>query len=151
GAAVPGAKLVATSPTLTTGIAVTSDDSGRFVFEALPVGVYTITVSRDGFQTVRQYNVEVKLGSQVDYNPKLAVGQISQVIEVAEAAISIDTTSSRTATNITAAQFDALPKGRSFNTLLQMAPGVRQESKNGTAGVGAIQVDGASGSENSFV
>ncbi|MCX6633289.1 MAG: TonB-dependent receptor, partial [Candidatus Solibacter sp.] len=55
------------------------------------------------------------------------------------------------ATNITARQFDDLPKGRSFNTLLQIAPGVRQETKNGNSGVAGYQVDGASGSENSFV
>lgn len=32
-----------------------------------------------------------------------------------------------------------------------MAPGVRQENKNGNAGVGGFQVDGASGSENAFL
>ena len=44
-----------------------------------------------------------------------------------------------------------LPRGRTFNTLLQLAPGVRPEPKAGSAGVGGYQVDGASGSENVFV
>ena len=151
GASVSAAKIVATSPRIPTGLTTTSDGYGRYVIEAVPIGTYQITVAKEGFSTIKQNNVVVNLGSQVDYNPKLVVGQLSQVVEVSESAISLDTTSSRTATNITASQFDNLPKGRSFNTLLQMAPGVRQETKNGNAGVGGYQVDGASGSENSFV
>jgi hypothetical protein len=151
GAGVPGAKLTASSSTLPTPLVATANDSGDYIFELVPIGVYTITVEKAGFRTARQQNVQVKLGSQVDYNPKLEVGQLSEVIEVSASVLSLDTTSSRTATNITEAQFDALPKSRSFNSMLQMAPGVRQEVKNGNAGVGGIQVDGASGSENSFV
>ncbi len=47
--------------------------------------------------------------------------------------------------------FEQLPRGRTFNTLLQVAPGVRAESKSGSAGVGGYQFDGASGSENVFI
>ncbi|MBI3684247.1 MAG: TonB-dependent receptor [Acidobacteria bacterium] len=151
GAVVPGAKLTATSPTLPSPLEATSDSSGRYRFEAAPIGTYTITVSKEGFATLKQFNTVVKLGSQVDYNPKLAVGQITQIVEVAEASVSLDTTSSAAATNITAQVFDNLPKSRTFNSLLPMAPGVRLEVKNGNAGVGGYQVDGASGSENSFV
>ena len=59
--------------------------------------------------------------------------------------------SSRTATVITSEVIQDLPRGRTFNTLLQLAPGVRPEPKAGSAGVGGYQVDGASGSENVFV
>ncbi|MBI3207809.1 MAG: TonB-dependent receptor [Candidatus Solibacter usitatus] len=148
---MPGAKLTATSPNLPGVLNANSDGTGRYLFEAVPIGVYTITVTKQGFATVRQLNLEVKLGSQVDYNPRLEVGQLSQVVEVADSSVSLDMTNSRTATNISASQFDNLPKGRTFNTLLQIAPGVRLETKNGNAGVGGYQVDGASGSENSFV
>ena len=73
------------------------------------------------------------------------------MIEVTDSAVSLDVTSSKTATHITAETFNALPKGRNFHTLLAMAPGVRMETKNGSAGVGGFQVDGASGSENAFL
>lgn len=151
GGVIPGVKLTATSPTSPSALVATTDDNGRFVFEVVPIGVYTITVTKDGFATLKQHNLEVKLGANVDYNPKLEIGQLTQVVEVAEAAASIDVSSSRTATNISSRQFDELPKGRSFNSLLQIAPGVRMEVKNGDSGVGGYQVDGASGSENSFV
>ena len=63
----------------------------------------------------------------------------------------LDVASARTATTITSKMIEQLPRGRTFNTLLQMAPGVRAEGKSGTAGVGGYQFDGTSGSENVFV
>jgi len=151
GGVVPGVKLSAVSDILPIPITTLSDDSGRFNFEALPVGTYAVTATKEGFQTLKTANVAVRLGGQVDLNIKLTVGQLASTVEVTEASVSLDVTSSRTATNITAAQLDRLPAGRSFNTLLQVAPGVRREVKNGSAGVGGYQVDGASGAENSFV
>ena len=48
-----------------------------------------------------------------------------------------------------------MPKGRDFATILRLAPGAQQETKAGnctgnSAGC-AIQIDGASGSENRFI
>lgn len=151
GGVVPGVKVSATSESQAIPVVVTSDDSGRFVFEALVPGTYAVTASKEGFQTVKTANVGVRLGSQTDLNIRLSVGQLAQTVEVSEAAVSLDVTSSRTATNITVKEIDKLPTGRSFNSLLQLAPGVRQENKNGNSGVAGYQVDGASAAENSFV
>ena len=151
GASIPGAKLQATSPGLPREISTVSDGSGNFVFPSLPPGVYTITVSKTGFSTLRQENVQVSLGSRVTLSPKLAVGSVTQTVEVADTAVSLDVTSSRTATNITSEVASTLPRSRNFNSLLQLAPGVRLEAKSGNAGVGGVSVDGASGSENVFV
>jgi hypothetical protein len=151
GAVIPEAKISVAGPNLPRGLESTSDGNGDFTVFNVPVGVYSVTVTKTGFNTVRQENVNVTLGSQVNFNPKMTVGQVSQVVEVQDSAISLDTTSARTSTNITQSQFDTIAKGRSFNSILQMAPGVRSEVKNGATGVGGIQVDGASGSENSYV
>ncbi|MEO8125713.1 MAG: TonB-dependent receptor [Bryobacteraceae bacterium] len=151
GASVPDAKIVATSPVSPRGIESTSDSNGNYTLFNVPIGVYTVSVTKTGFSTVKQANINVSLGSQVNYNPKLTVGQVSQVVEVSDSAVSLDTTSSRTSTNISAKQFDGVAKGRTFNSILAMAPGVRTEIKNGGVGVGGIQVDGSSGSENAFI
>ncbi len=151
GASVPEAKIVATSPVSPRGIESTTDSSGNYTLFNVPIGVYTVSVSKTGFSTIRQANINVSLGSQVNYNPKLTVGQLTQVVEVSDSSVSLDTTSSRTSTNISAAQFEGIAKGRTFNSILAMAPGVRTEFKSGNAGVGGIQVDGSSGSENAFI
>jgi hypothetical protein len=150
GAAIPGATVTAESKTLPKPLTAVSDSQGRFRFFNVPIGTYTLTVGLTGFSTHKQ-TVEVKLGSQITVNSKLAVGQVTEVIEVTGTTLSIDPSSSRVGTNITGDQIDNLAKpGRGFNSLLGMAPGVFLEPKGGNAGVGGVQVGGSSGSENGF-
>ena len=151
GAVLPGANVKASSPGLPRDIETVSDGAGTFTFPGLTPGVYAITISKVGFTTSKLQNVQVLLGSKISLSPKLSVGSVSQTIEVTETSISLDVTSSRTSTNITSEVVSQLPRSRNFNSLLQLAPGVRLEAKSGTAGVGGVSVDGASGSENVFV
>ncbi len=151
GAAVAAAKLELTSATLPRPLQTTADAQGKFFFQRVPSGTYSLSVSKEGFSRFTQRSLEVRLGSAIVITASLKVGAVSEVVEVTESAVSLDPTSAQTSTNITAASFDALPKGRNFHTLLAMAPGVRAEVKNGSAGVGGFQVDGASGSENAFL
>jgi len=150
GAAIPGATVTAESKTVPQPLHAVTDAQGRFRFFNVPVGTYVMTVGLTGFSTHKQ-TVEVKLGSQLTANAKLSVGQVTEIIEVTGTTLSIDPTSSRSATNITSDQIENLAKvGRGFNSLLAMAPGVFLEPKNGSAGVGGVQVGGSSGSENGF-
>ena len=151
GAVIAGATVTAESPTLPQGLQTTTDAAGNYVLERVPIGTYTVTVASAGFANVRKQNVVVRLGSEVKVDARLKIGDIAQTVEVTAAAITVDPTKSSTSTNITDTQFDNLSHGRSFNSILTMAPGVRTEVKGGNAGVGGIQVDGASGSENVFV
>ena len=151
GAVIPDAQVELSSPTLPRGLQVATDSQGRFLFPRVPTGVYSLSVSKQGFSKYVQRNIEVKLGSALLLNANLTVGQVAEVVEVTAEAVQLDVTSSATSTNITSQVFDNLPKGRNFHTLFAMAPGVRFEPKNGNAGVGGFQVDGASGSENAFL
>ena len=81
---------------------------------------------------------------------RMSLGSVADSIDVNEPLPPSDMASSQTATQINADAFEALARGRSFHTVLMMAPGVRQEAKAGSTGVGGISVDGASGSENSY-
>lgn len=150
GAAIPGATVTAESKTLPKPMQAITDSQGRFRFLNVPIGTYVMTVGLTGFSTHKQ-TIEVNLGSQITAHAKLGVGQVTEVIEVTGTALSIDPTSSRSGTNITSDQIENLAKvGRGFNSVLAMAPGVFLEPKNGNAGVGGVQVGGASGSENGF-
>ncbi len=151
GAVITDAQIVATSPSSPKALETMSDTNGNYTLFNVPLGVYTVSVSKAGFATVRQQNVNVTLGAQVNYNPKMSVGQVTQVVEVTDSVVSLDTTSSRVSTNISSSQFEGLAKGRNFNSILALAPGVRNEVKSGSQGVGGIQVDGSSGGENAFL
>ena len=151
GAAIPGVQLILSGPRVPKGLTTTSGGDGTYFFGAVPIGVYSLTVSHTGFATLKQDGIQVQLGSKITINPSLKVGQVSENVEVTDAAVSLDITSSRTSTNITQTQFENLSKGRTFQSLLTLAPGARFEPKSSNAGVGGISIDGASGIENIYV
>lgn len=57
-----------------------------------------------------------------------------------------DKPASQLNTNITTRKIESIPSGTNFTSLLRVSPGARPEPKSG-----GFQVDGASGSENTFV
>ena len=150
GAAVPGAYVSAITDILPRGLATTTDDRGWYSFQALPVGQYAIHVIAPGFHALRFPSLNVRIGEQVIFNARLSLGSITESVEVTDAPHALDTASSQTVTTITADAFTGVARGRGFHTILMMAPGVRQEIKAGTVGVGGVSIDGASGSENTY-
>src|SRR5215212_1191045 len=127
---------------------VTTDDSGFARILQVPPGFYTITISAAaGFAETTVTNVEVTLGITTPVNVTLKAGGVKETVTVtASDAAAIDPTSNKIQTNITAQTAELLPKGTNFTSLLQIAPAVRNEPLSG-----GFQVDGASGSENTFI
>jgi hypothetical protein len=165
GAAIPGAEVTATSPSLVRTQTATTDSQGNYVFSTLPVGVYTITVTQKGFSTTRKEDINLQLGKQLRVDFEMPVGGVAESVTVTSTGEAIDVTSSKTATNITERFIENTPKGRGFNSILTAAPGVLYDTRAGSAaggatgtsgnnpggGVGGYSVNGASGSENAFV
>lgn len=151
GAAVPGAQVTASSPALVRSLNTTSDSIGNYTFAKVPAGVYTITVTQNGFKTTKREDIAVVLGSTATVDVALTTGNVSESVTITAGSELIDLTSSKASTNITPEFIDRTPKGRNFHSLLVVAPGVRPEPKAGSFGVGGFQINGASGSENTFV
>lgn len=122
-----------------------TDQTGHYNFGAVPPGTYTVAITQPGFRVFKIDAVSVAVGRNSRVDAKLEVGAVTETISVSGEAVQIDTASAVVSTAVTADIYDKLPKGRSFDTLLLMAPGTRPETKGG-----GVQVDGASGSENTF-
>jgi hypothetical protein len=155
GAVVPGVEVTiqsresAVGGTGTTGFrrTVTADSSGFFRVQQIPPGFYTVTTATAaGFGTATVNNVEVVLGRATPVRIALTAGGQNVVVDVTADALAIDPTDSKIQTNITARTAELLPKGVGFTSLLTVAPGVRNEPLSG-----GFQIDGASGSENTFI
>jgi hypothetical protein len=166
GAAVAGAQVTISGPSLVRTLEATTGDDGSYLFGRVPVGAYTVSVAQSGFKSTKKDSVQVQLGTEARVDFKLEVGNVSEVVTVSSGADElIDLTSSKTATNITERFIENTPKGRSFNTILQTAPGVIFDVRAGSSpggatgtsgnnpggGTGGYSVNGASGSENAFV
>jgi hypothetical protein len=127
---------------------VTTDEGGFARILQVPPGFYTVSVSAaSGFAATTVTDVEVTLGRTTPVNVDLRVGGVTETVTVtATDSPAIDPTSNRIQTNITAQAVELLPKGTNFTSLLQVAPAVRNEPLSG-----GFQIDGASGSENTFI
>lgn len=146
GAPVPGSVVEARGPALIGVATSVSDDSGTYRFPALPPGRYEVTANLAGFAPARVGDIAVALGKnlRVDLTVKVAT-QAEEVTVVGEAPV-IDTRSSASFKNLSREFFDAIPKGRDFTSIVNLAPGANFEEK-----AGGIAVDGASGAENSYI
>jgi hypothetical protein len=148
GAVVPNATVTAKSSGSTAGFngTVTTNEDGYFQFPKVPIGTYIVTATNTNFKTSKQ-EVTVSLDKAAIVNTKLEVGGSDVVVDVTgDSSVTIDNSDTKIDTNITKAVFDALPKGTSFGSLLKTAPNVRPEAL-----AGGFQIDGASGSENTFI
>ena len=86
------------------------------------------------------------LGREFEINTQLSVGAQTEIVQVVgEATPLVDTRSTLIGHNVSAEEFDRLPKGRSFQSIAFSAPSVSQGEVEG-----GFQVNGASGAENSF-
>lgn len=151
GASIPGAKVTLSGSNLVRTLEATSDKEGNYNFPKVPSGIYTVTVTQSGFKTVKNEDVNVVLGQAARVDVSLAAGAVTESVTISASSEVIDVTSSKAATNIVPEFIDKTPKGRQFHSLLVVAPGVRPEPKSGSFGVGGFQINGASGSENTFV
>jgi hypothetical protein len=165
GAAIAGGEVTATSPALVRPQTAVTDGEGRYIFQSLPAGLYTVTASAPGFTATKKDDINVVVGTQLKLDLELPVGGVAGEVTVTSGSEAIDVTTSKTATNITERFIETTPKGRNFNTILTVAPGVIFDSRAGSigggvsgtsgnnpgGGVGGYSVNGASGSENAFV
>ncbi len=147
GAAIAGAavKSVSTGTGLTRETLTTSN--GDFLIPDLPLGMYTVTVAKEGFQVIKYDNVEVAVSRVTNLAVKLNVAQQAQTVEVTAAAVSLETTSSTLASVVGPRMVQDLPmNGRDFRQMLKLNPGVSPASSsvNGMRTSGNnYQIDGA--------
>ena len=107
---------------------VKSDDAGAYRITALPPGSYTMTVTAPGFRTFKQVGIDLAVGRLPTLDVKLEVGAVAETVEVSGSATMVDTSQSKVAVTVEQQVLDNLPKGRSFQSLIPLAPGARAEA-----------------------
>jgi Carboxypeptidase regulatory-like domain len=101
-----------------------SSFSGIYDIPELPVGVYTITFSRDAFKSVTFVDVEQVIGRTRTLNAILQVSGGEQRVEVSASSEQIDNTSDALGGRIEKVQAKELPlNGRNWATLTALVPG----------------------------
>jgi hypothetical protein len=126
GGIVPGADITARETQTNQTRTDKSGADGAYRFDALPVGVYEITVKAAGFQTAVQSRLTIQVGQSALSDFTLQVGSTSQTVTVsAEAVNLVDTTSSSLGSVVNQQQITDLPlNGRNYNDLTLLQAGV---------------------------
>ncbi|HYI93407.1 MAG TPA: TonB-dependent receptor [Bryobacteraceae bacterium] len=146
GAVLPNVVVTMTEKDTDRSQTTKTDGAGAYVFRSLEPGNYTVTFEVSGFSKYQVPNVVVQAGRVLKVDAQMAVGSTEQAIQVTESAPLIDVTTTAVATNINSAEFNRLPKSRTFQSLAVLAP----TANEGTV-EGGFQINGASGAENNFI
>ena len=104
---------------------VLSDDSGNFRTLSLPVGPYQVKAEKAGFKTQIRKGVNLAVGQEAVVNLQLAIGDVSQEVNVSEESPVVNTTTSSVSGLVGEREVKDLPlNGRSFDDLMTLNPGV---------------------------
>lgn len=82
GAPVPAATVTATNTQTGYTRKASSSSNGYYVLPSMPIGTYTVTITKQGFQTSTVPNVVLNTGSEAVINGKLKVGAVSTTVTV---------------------------------------------------------------------
>ena len=146
GGVLPGATVVITNKATDRTVSLTTDRVGTYRGNNLDPGRYSVRFELGGFARSEAPDVAVLLGKTLEVDGILTVGSGSEAMEVtAEAPPLIYMRATTGAHNVTAEEFDLLPKTRSFPSIALTAPSV-----NSGVIEDGFQVNGASGAENAF-
>src|SRR5579871_4105805 len=99
--------------------AAESDSEGTFEFDAVPIGEYSLTVTREGFATASE-SVVVNSGSAPILHFMLNLASIAQNIEVKSAPNVVDTGSPTTQTLVSRADIAQTPGADRTNSLQEI-------------------------------
>ncbi|HXY00388.1 MAG TPA: carboxypeptidase regulatory-like domain-containing protein [Candidatus Limnocylindrales bacterium] len=145
-AVVPGAEVTITGPIGSKS--QTTNEGGAFLFQALIPGLYSVRVQKTGFRVSEIKNSEVLINKTTSLEVVLQTGELTQVVEVSAASLTLDTTSSAVNTNISESMYQNLPVGRNMGSLFYLSPG--SVDGQGT-GYNNPSISGSTGLENAYV
>ncbi len=155
-AAVPGATVTASNPATGLVRTGTTDSSGNYQIPDLPQGTYTVTISGTGFGKSETKNVPVAVNQTKRIDASLALGSVTQSVEVNTAPPALQTDRADVNYEITSTQVDQLPTagsaGRNFQNLFRLIPGIPppQEMNSQAGNPGRTESVNANGVANTI-
>jgi hypothetical protein len=124
-AVIPGATITVKHKATGMQYETVSAENGTFIVPALSVGVYTVTVSAQGFKTAVLDDIPVNLTAPSNVRAVLEVGSLNETVVVQGAAEVVQSQSSSIATTMVVNQLTNLPLAtRNVNDFLVFLPGV---------------------------
>jgi len=152
GASIPNADVVITNDA--TGITTTtkSTGDGDYAVSTLDPGIYTVTVTVNGFQKLTQKNVHINALESQTFNPMLTVGVETQTVTVDAQPPQLETSNATLGATMENEMYSALPlqmgaygqpDQRRATDFVFLMPGVQANNTNGNATTNSGIVNGS--------
>jgi Carboxypeptidase regulatory-like domain/TonB dependent receptor len=137
GAVVPNAAVVLTNIGTNEKRTATTNSSGEYSFNLLPVGHYSIEVKAGGFQAAITKDLAVEAGDRARNDVHLTLGSESTIVEVTASTPLLQADSATISSTVTAKAVQDLPlNGRNFVQLVALVPGANEGQGNGLSSGG---------------
>ena len=142
GAAVADVTVIVTNTATAVHRAVMTNPQGDFSVALLPPGKYELRASRSGFARIEIPNITLNTNDERTLVIKLKVGEVLQAIVVDGSTLGVES-SGAVSTVVDSNFVSQLPlKGRSFQSLLLMTPGVVNSAGQQGKEAGQLAVNG---------
>jgi hypothetical protein len=125
GGVMPGVTLTATNTGTGLKVETVSDDAGAYAFRNLLPGTYDLTATLTGFREHQQTGIPVTAGNPVRINVTLAVGAITETVQVTSDTTLLQTDKADLHTELTSETIVNLPLNqyRNYQALINLVPG----------------------------
>jgi Carboxypeptidase regulatory-like domain len=146
GAIVPDAEVTATNLETSIKNTAKTNGNGDFALAALPVGSYSVTVSKPGFNSFEVANVFLGGAQTRTINAVLTVGSVTSQVTVQENAAQIQLSTSEVSNVIAQEQVADIPlNGRNYQGLSALLPEVVNVDVGTQLGTGGRETRNAMG------
>src|SRR5215831_14719724 len=124
GAAVPGCTVTATHSQTGFKRTVLTQESGIYVFAALPEGRYNVVAEKQGFRASEQTGVVLDAATRRNIDFRMEVGALTESVSVSAAVEQVQTASGDSTRVISDRQLSQVAlNGRNYSQLLRLIPG----------------------------
>jgi hypothetical protein len=157
GAAVSGANVTITNADTGSQQTQKTGPEGIYVFPSLPLGRYTLRVTKEGFKGFEARDVVLHVADSLTVDARLDIGAKSETIEVVASTTQVELSNADLSGTIYGKQITELPlNGRSYAQLLLMVPGVAvdngfQYNQKGLNGGADLSISGGASNANTFL
>src|SRR6267378_4353899 len=124
GAVVPKAKVTLTGPT--GNMTTVTDSQGRFMFDLLVPGYYSVKAEQTGFKGVEIKQVEVFTNRTSTIPITLQPGAVTETVEVSATSAGLDVIATKLETNLNDTFYSQMPVARNVTGLFYAAAGVNE-------------------------
>jgi hypothetical protein len=144
GRVVPDVEITATRIETGTAATTKTNGAGIYFFTGLMPGHYHLVIHKPGFKEIAIKEFQLSVQDKLEQNFSLEIGSVSETVTVTANDLNVSTTDATVSTVIDRNFAENLPmNGRSFQTLIQLTPGVVQ-----TPSEGQFSVNGQRGTSN---